>query len=405
MPGTELFGAEERKEVNDVLETGILFRYNHDAQRQGHWKTRDFEKALADFNGVKYAHTCSSGSTAVALAMAACGIGAGDEVIVPPFTYVATVEGALLMGALPVFAEIDETLCLSPEGIRKAITPKTKAIVLVHMCGSMAKIDEILAICKEHNLVLIEDTAQALGATYKGKAVGSFGAMGCFSFDFFKIITCGEGGAIITNEEKLYHLAEQFSDHGHDHIGDNRGMEAHPIIGFNYRMGEINSAIGLAQIRKMDYILSQQRKHKKMLHNTLAKFSQVSFREIPDAEGDAATFMDFFLPDEESAKAVVAALKAEGVGNFTGIQYWWDNNYHYIRNWEHVRSLNTPMKIVAHLLPTPQDYQNLSLPITDGLISRLISLVVKVTWTEAQMQELCAAIEKALASVFSQQKV
>lgn len=405
MPGTELFGAEERKEVNDVLETGILFRYNHDAQRQGHWKTRDFEKALADYNGVKYAHTCSSGSTAVAVAMAACGIGAGDEVIVPPFTYVASVEGALLMGALPIFAEIDETLCLSPEGIRKALTPKTKAIVLVHMCGSMAKIDEILAICKEHNLLLIEDTAQALGATYKGKAVGSFGAMGCFSFDFFKIITCGEGGAVITNDEKLHHLAEQFSDHGHDHIGDNRGMEAHPIIGFNYRMGEINSAIGLAQIRKMDYILAQQRKHKKMLHNSLAKFSQVSFREIPDAEGDAATFMDFFLPDEESAKAVVAALKAEGVGNFTGIQYWWDNNYHYIRNWEHVRSLNTPMKIVAHLLPTPQDYQNLSLPITDGLISRLISLVVKVTWTETQMQELCSAIEKALASVFSQQKV
>ncbi len=405
MPGTELFGAEERKEVNDVLETGILFRYNHDAQRQGHWKTCDFEKALADLNGVKYAHTCSSGSTAVAVAMAACGIGAGDEVIVPPFTYVASVEGALLMGALPIFAEIDETLCLSPEGIRKALTPKTKAIVLVHMCGSMAKIDEILAICKEHNLLLIEDTAQALGATYKGKAVGSFGAMGCFSFDFFKIITCGEGGAVITNDEKLHRLAEQFSDHGHDHIGDNRGMEAHPIIGFNYRMGEINSAIGLAQIRKMDYILAQQRKHKKMLHNTLAKFPQVSFREIPDAEGDAATFMDFFLPDEESAKAVVAALKAEGVGNFTGIQYWWDNNYHYIRNWEHVRSLNTPMKIVAHLLPTPQDYQNLSLPVTDGLISRLISLVVKVTWTETQMQELCAAIEKALASVFSQQKV
>ena len=405
MPGTELFGAEERKEVNDVLETGILFRYNHDAQRQGHWKTRDFEKALADLNGVKYAHTCSSGSPAVAVAMAACGIGAGDEVIVPPFTYVASVEGALLMGALPIFAEIDETLCLSPEGIRKALTPKTKAIVLVHMCGSMAKIDEILDICKEHNLVLIEDTAQALGATYKGKAVGSFGAMGCFSFDFFKIITCGEGGAVITNDEKLYHLAEQFSDHGHDHIGDNRGMEAHPIIGFNYRMGEINSAIGLAQIRKIDHILAQQRKHKKMLHNALAKFPQVSFREIPDAEGDAATFMDFFLPDEESAKAVVAALKAEGVGNFTGIQYWWDNNYHYIRNWEHVRSLNTPMKIVAHLLPMPQDYQNLSLPITDGLISRLISLVVKVTWTETQVQELCAAIEKALASVFLKQQV
>ncbi|KOY87601.1 glutamine--scyllo-inositol aminotransferase [bacterium 336/3] len=399
MPGTELFGAEERKEINDVLDSGILFRYNHDNLRNGHWKAREFEAELAKFNKVGYAHAVSSGSTAVATAMAACGIGAGDEVIVPPFTYIATVEGALLGGAIPVFAEIDETLCLSPEGIKKAITPKTKAVILVHMCGSMAKIEEIVQICKEHNLLLIEDTAQALGASYKGKAAGTFGQMGCFSFDFFKIITCGEGGAIITNDKNLYHLAEQFSDHGHDHIGDNRGMEQHPIIGFNYRIGEINAAIGLAQIRKIDQILEHQRKNKKAMHDTLAKFSQVSFRHIPDAQGDAATFMDFFLPDEATARAVVQALKNEGVGEFTGIQYWWDNQYHYIRNWEHIRSLKTPMKLVAHLLGTPQDYENLEIPKSNDLISRLISLVVKINWNDEQLATLTGRIEKALKSV------
>lgn len=399
MPGTELFGAEERKEINDVLDSGILFRYNHDSLRNGHWKAKEFEAELAKFNKVGYAHAVSSGSTAVATAMAACGIGAGDEVIVPPFTYIATVEGALLGGAIPVFAEIDETLCLSPEGIKKAITPKTKAVILVHMCGSMAKIEEIVQICKEHNLLLIEDTAQALGASYKGKAAGTFGQMGCFSFDFFKIITCGEGGAIITNDKNLYHLAEQFSDHGHDHIGDNRGMEQHPIIGFNYRIGEINAAIGLAQIRKIDQILEKQRKNKKALHDTLAKFPQVSFRHIPDAQGDAATFMDFFLPDEATARAVVQALKNEGVGEFTGIQYWWDNQYHYIRNWEHIRSLKTPMKLVAHLLGTPQDYENLEIPKSNDLISRLISLVVKINWNDEQLATLTSRIEKALKSV------
>jgi len=399
MPGTELFGAEERKEINDVLDSGILFRYNHDSLRNGHWKAKEFEAELAKFNKVSYAHAVSSGSTAVATAMAACGIGAGDEVIVPPFTYIATVEGALLGGAIPVFAEIDETLCLSPEGIKKAITPKTKAVILVHMCGSMAKIEEIVQICKEHNLLLIEDTAQALGASYKGKAAGTFGQMGCFSFDFFKIITCGEGGAIITNDKNLYHLAEQFSDHGHDHIGDNRGMEQHPIIGFNYRIGEINAAIGLAQIRKIDQILEHQRKNKKALHDSLAKFSQVSFRHIPDAQGDAATFMDFFLPDEATARAVVQALKNEGVGEFTGIQYWWDNQYHYIRNWEHIRSLKTPMKLVAHLLGTPQDYENLEIPKSNDLISRLISLVVKINWNDEQLATLTGRIEKALKSV------
>jgi 8-amino-3,8-dideoxy-alpha-D-manno-octulosonate transaminase len=399
MPGTELFGAEERKEVNDVMESGVLFRYNHDNLRNGHWKSREFEKALADWNGVQYAHSCTSGSTAVAIAMACCGIGAGDEVIIPPFTYIATVEGALLAGALPIFAEIDETLCLSAEGIRKAITPKTKAVVLVHMCGAMANLDEIIALCNEKNLVLIEDTAQALGGSYKGKALGSLGKMGCFSFDFFKIITCGEGGAVITNDTDLYDKAHQFADHGHDHIGDNRGMEGHPVIGFNYRIGELNAAIGVAQMRKLPYILSQQKKHKKAMQASLAKFSNITFRQIPDPEGDASTFLDFFLPDEATAKKTVQALREAGVPAITGVQYWWENNYHYIRNWEHIREMKTVAKLHIQTVTPPQDYRTLQLPQSDAIISRLISLVVKVAWTDEQLKDLCEKLEKAMAQV------
>ncbi len=402
MPGSELFGAEERKEVQDVLETGVLFRYNHDALRAGHWKVRSFEQALAKFNNVAYCLACSSGSTAVAIAMAAAGIGVGDEVIVPPFTYIATVEGAFLGGAIPVFAEIDETLCLSPEGIKKAITPRTKAVVLVHMCGSMAKIEEIKQICDEHKILLIEDTAQALGASYKGKMAGTFGLMGCFSFDFFKIITCGEGGAVITNDKTLYERADQFSDHGHDHIGDNRGAEGHPLVGFNYRLGEMNGAVGLAQIRKIDIILANQRKNKAVLHKTLAQFSQISFRHFPDADGDCATFMDFFLPDETSARAVVKALQEEGVPAITGVQYWYDNNFHYIKNWEHLRNLTTASKVYAQTVELPQNYSDykILLPKTENLIQRLISLVVKVAWTEEQLntlsQKITSALKKAL---------
>src|SRR5690606_8444072 len=134
MPGTELFGAEERKEVNDVLETGILFRYNHEAQRKNIWKAREFEAGARALTCATFGHAVSSASTAVCCALAASGVGAGHEVIVPPFTYFATLEAVLFCGALPVFAEIDETLCLSPEGIRAAITPRTKAVLLVHMC-------------------------------------------------------------------------------------------------------------------------------------------------------------------------------------------------------------------------------------------------------------------------------
>src|SRR5690242_4577997 len=149
MPGTELFGAEEKKEINDVLETGILFRYNHEAQRNNIWKARDFENEVKKITGAKFAHAVSSGSTAVSTALAAAGIGAGDEVIVPPFTFIATIEAVLFVGALPVFAEIDETLCLSADGIKKAITPKTKAVCLVHMCGGMADMDSINKVVKE----------------------------------------------------------------------------------------------------------------------------------------------------------------------------------------------------------------------------------------------------------------
>lgn len=399
MPGTELFGAEERKEVNDVMESGVLFRYNHDNLRNGHWKSREFEQALADWNGVKYAHACTSGSTAVAIAMASCGIGVGDEVIVPPFTYIASIEGALLAGALPIFADIDETLCLSVEGIRKALTPNTKAVLLVHMCGSMANLDEIIAFCQEENLVLIEDTAQALGGSYKGKPLGSLGKMGCYSFDFFKIITCGEGGAVVTNDEQLYNYAHQYSDHGHDHIGDNRGAETHPIIGFNYRIGELNAAIGVAQMRKLPYILAQQRKHKKAMQASLAKFPKVTFRQIPDPEGDACTFLDFFLPDEATAKKVVQALKDQGVPALTGVQYWWENNYHYIRNWEHLREMKTVAKLHIQTVTPPQDYKTLQLPVSDAIVSRLISLVVKVAWTDEQLHDLCNKLENAMKSI------
>ena len=269
MPGQELFGAEERKEVNDVMETGIFFRFNHDTQRKGIWKAKEFEAEVKKITGAKYAHAVSSGSTAVATALAAAGIGAGDEVIVPPFTYIATIEAVLFAGALPVFAEIDETLCLSAEGIRNAITPKTKAVCLVHMCGAMADMDGIMKVILDHQLVLVEDAGQAFGASYKGTHTGLFGKTGCYSFDFFKIATAGEGGVIVTSDEQAYKNADSYSDLGHDHIGSNRGMENHPVLGFNYRISELHAAVGVAQTRKVPQIIIANNKNKKLCVNSI----------------------------------------------------------------------------------------------------------------------------------------
>lgn len=398
MPGTELFGAEERKEVNDVLETGILFRYNHDAQRKGIWKAREFEAEVRNVTGAKYAHAVSSGSTAVSCALAASGVGAGDEVIVPPFTYIATIEAVLFAGGIPVFAEIDETLCLSPEGIEAAITSKTKAVLLVHMCGGMARLDEIVKLCKQHNLILVEDAGQAFGASYKGTSVGLFGKCGSYSLDFFKIATAGEGGVVVTNDETCYKLADSYSDHGHDHIGDNRGMENHPILGFNYRISELHAAVGLAQTRKVPQILETNRKHKKMLTDELAAIDGVGFAELTDPDGDSATFLNLLLPDPRIAERVVEDLKTNGVGGFN---YWYTNMYHFINQWVHLKELKSAATLPIHLFEKPQEYTTLKLPKSQEVVGRLISFGIRVTWSEKDIKTLASAIGKSIQKVLS----
>jgi 8-amino-3,8-dideoxy-alpha-D-manno-octulosonate transaminase len=397
MPGIELFGAEERKEVNDVMETGIFIRYTHDQQRNGIWKAKEFEAEVMKITKAKYAHAVSSGSTAVATALAAAGIGAGDEVIVPPFTFIATIEAVLFVGALPVFADIDETLCLSAAGIRKAITSKTKGICLVHMCGGMANMDEIMAVVKEHNLILVEDAGQAFGASYKGTNVGMFGKTGCYSFDFFKIASAGEGGVLVTNDKQAYDYADCYSDHGHSHVGSNRGMEPHPILGFNYRISELHAAVGVAQTRKVPKIIEANNKNKKLLTSILAD-SGTGFATISDPNGDSATFLNLLLPDTEAAQRVVAELNSAGIAN----NYWFLNMYHFINQWDHLKDLKTASKLTIELVGAPQDYHNLSIPKAQETVGRLISFGIRCTWTEEEVKQLgqniSACIKKALAT-------
>ncbi len=396
MPGTELFGAEERKEIEDVLSTGIMFRYNHDAQRNNFWKAKDFEAEVKKITNAKYAHAVSSGSAAIMAALAASGIGTGDEVIVPPFTYIATIEAVLMLGALPVFAEIDETLCLSAEGIKKAITPKTKAVCLVHMCGGMADMDALMAVIKEHKLILVEDAGQAFAASYKGTFTGLFGKAGAYSFDFFKIATAGEGGIFVTNDEHVYKMADSFCDHGHDHIGSNRGMENHPIIGFNFRISELHAAVGVAQTRKVPNIKTANQKHKTYLQHQLAKNPAINFAKVCDPSGDSATFLNIMLPDTQTAGKVAEELgKAGGIG----YNYWYTNMYHFINQWEHIKELKTTSKLPIEVLGAPQDYLNLNLPKSQEVVGRLISFGIRCTWTQEQMDELAGKILSCVEKV------
>jgi 8-amino-3,8-dideoxy-alpha-D-manno-octulosonate transaminase len=385
MPGTELFGAEERKEIEDVLSTGIMFRFNHDAQRKNIWKAKEFEEETKKITGAKYALAVSNGSAAIMAALASSGIGTGDEVICPPFTYIATIEAILMLGALPVFAEIDETLCLSAEGIKNAITPKTKAVCLVHMCGGNARMDEIMEVVNSNKLILVEDAGQAFAASYKGKATGLFGKAGAYSFDFFKIATAGEGGIFVTDDETTFKLADNYCDHGHDHVGNNRGMENHPVIGFNYRISELHAAVGLAQTRKVPKIKEANLKIKKQLENILSKIDGVTFAQLGDENGDSGTFLNFFLPSTELAKQTVANFNELGIGGFN---YWFTNMYHFINQWDHIKEMRTASKLPIQVLGAPQDYKNLQIPKTQEVIGRLISFGIRCTWTNDEVEAL-----------------
>ncbi len=393
MPGTELFGNEERKEINDVMNTGILFRYNHDYQRNHFWKAKDFEEEVRNLTGANYAHAVSSGSAGILIALAAAGIGYGDEVIVPPFTYIATIEAVLFLGAKPVFAEIDETLCLSAEGIKDAITPQTKAVCLVHMCGAMANMHSIMRVINEHNLILVEDAGQAFGASFKGISTGLFGKAGSYSFDFFKIATAGEGGVIVTNDEEIYKLADSYSDHGHDHIGSNRGMEQHPVLGFNYRISELHAAIGVAQTRKVPQIRQINNKYKKIMIEILSQTPGISFAKVADPAGDSGTFLNILLPNEDIARRTLADLSTVGI---SGYNYWYTNMYHFINQWDHIKELRTVSKIGIQTDSNHQDYSNLYLPKSQDVMSRLISFGIKCMWQEIEVRTLAQFIAKSV---------
>ena len=392
MPGFEIFGEEERKQVADVLETGVLFRYGFEGTRNGHFKALEFEKKLCEITGAAHSHLCSSGTAALTTAMAACGIGAGDEVIVPPFTFVATFEAVISLGAIPVFSDIDETLCLDPDRLEDVITPKTKAVVPVHMCGAMARIDELKDVCDKKGLILLEDAGQSLGGTYQGKSLGTFGLAGCYSFDAVKTVTCGEGGGLITDSREVYETADQYADHGHDHLGGtDRGADDHPIIGTNFRISELNAAVGLAQLDKLDHILEIQRKNKYAIKNAMADIGDVTFRYIPDAIGDTATFLSFFLPTEDRTRQVAENLAKNGVG----CPYWYDNNWHYYRKWHHLKQIKRAGKLPFELCTDLPDYSRISLEASDHIMKRTLSMQIMLSWTREDIEKRIDAVMKS----------
>lgn len=396
MPGFEVFGEEEKREVLEVFDTGVLFRYEFGAQRGDVWKVKQFEEAFASYTGAGHAQAVTSGTAALKVALAALGVGAGDEVITQGFTFVATWEAIFDVGAIPVFAEVDETLNMDPVDLEKKITDKTAAIIPVHMLGAPARIEEIMEIANRHNIPVIEDTAQAAGGRLNGKYLGTFGACGTFSFDSVKTMTTGEGGMVITNSEDLWRAMSEYHDHGHDHVVNpgGRGGEGRRFIGFNYRMMEIQGAIGLAQLAKLDSMIVEQKKNKALLKEAAGKISGVSFRNILDEEGDSATFLAFMLPDSERAAQVNQVLRDNGAGAIN----FGENTWHFYPQWEHLLDAKTPCEngwpFSAHgkrrVVYDPE-----GLPQSAGIMSRTLVYQVPIKLGEEQRGTMLEALSKA----------
>ncbi len=384
MPGFELFSDLERKEVNDVLDNGVLMRYGFDGMRKGHWKAKELESELAKTFDVNHVQLLSSGTAAVSVALASAGVGAGDEVIMPTFTFVASFEAIMMLGAIPVLVDIDDTLTLDPKAVEAAITSKTKAVMVVQMCGSMGNMDALRQVCDNHNLIFVEDACQAIGGTYKGKPLGTIADVGCFSFDFVKTITCGEGGAVVTNNKEYYINADNYSDHGHDHEGSDRGAETHPFLGYNFRISELNAAVGLAQVRRLPDFIAIQKRNYTIIRNTLTKVAGVSFRTVPNGGEESYAFLNFFLPDLDAARNVSKAFKDNGIDVCF---HYYDNNWHYIRKWDHLKDLKSLFPISKEVKEGLEYLQTKTFEQSDGYIARNISCLIKLSWTEDEVKQ------------------
>ena len=330
MAGAELIGKEELIQINRLFEKSNvnLYRYG-----QNNFLANELEKKFADYMGVEYAHLVSSGTAAIHCALAACGIGPGDEVITTAYTFVAPIEAIAALGAIPIPVNIDSTYHLDPIEIEKNISEKTKAIVSIPM-WSAPQMDKIVDISKKHNLILIEDSAQALGAEYKGKKLGTFGDIGSFSFDAGKTLHTGEGGIIITNNKELYDKAAEFSDHGHMHIPNlPRGLDPRRMKGLNLRMSELTAAIGIAQLNKIDFILSESKKNKLYIKSKLKDILNIEFREFSDESGSQGDTLIFNFKNSEKAISLSKYMEENGLGTKILPEAF---DWHFAGAWEHI---------------------------------------------------------------------
>ena len=398
-PGGMMIGEEEEQAVLEVLRSKRLFRYY--GPEEGPSKVEELEQAFAAYMGTTHALAVTSGTAALICGLQGIGVGPGDEVIVPAYTWIASAAAVLATGAVPVVAEVDETLTLDPVDVEAKITPYTKAIMPVHMRGLPCHMDEIMALARRRGLKVIEDTAQADGGSYHGRRLGSIGDVGTFSLQFNKILTSGEGGMVITNDDEVWKRSVMF----HDVVGGQRNHldPAEILWGVNFRMPELLGAVMLVQLRRLDGLLAAMRARKRMLAAGVAGVAQrkgVALQPVVDPDGDASVAFIFFMDGPASAARVAAALRAENVE--AGVMYRPDrSDYHIYTHWTPIIEQRTwtpegnPWRWAHREIKYTKDM----CPRTLDLLGRAVHLDVNPLSTNEDIEETIEGMNRVLEAL------
>lgn len=310
--GPQFYDDVEKRELLQVLESRVPFRWSRGESS----KVLAFEKEYAAHLGAKFALGVTSGTAALYTAMAALEVGPGDEVILPAWTWYACYDAIVLSGALPVFAEIDESFDIDPDDLERKITPQTKAIMAVHLQGCPCDMDAILAIARKHNLRVLEDCAQCAGGRYKGKYVGTIGDIGINSFQLTKTITAGEGGAVVTSDPKLFERAFRFHDFGALHSPYTEALGGGLLAAFaacNFRMNEFTGAVLRGQLQKLETICGGLRANARKVRQAIADLPGIKFRKSPDLEGELGVGVFLDWGNQERRDKFLQAMSAEGI--------------------------------------------------------------------------------------------
>lgn len=388
-----------------VCRSKTLFRY-YGLNLQN--EVDHFEKEFAAYVGTKHALAVSSGTAALQVALGALGVGPGDEVLIPGYFWVATAGAVIRAGAIPVVVDCDESFCMDPESAAARITPRTKVLMVVHMGGVIGCIRELVALAGRHGLKVLEDCAQAAGASQHGVNAGDFGDIGIFSFQMNKHMTTGEGGMVVTNDESLYRRAFAMHDLGYPRNEAGRLVFDDPSLqlwGIGCRMSELTGAVGRVQLQKLPRITGAMRSAKNRIKVALA--DTLTFGHVSDPEGDAGSFLLTVLPTREQSLRFTEALRAEGIVAAKGGMYpihmdqWGLHLYYNVPSLVNKRGVGrvSPWAMAENAGSAGVRYAKGTCPTLDDLFSRTMLMCIASNLEEDDIQDIIRAFKKVAAVV------